>query len=485
MTTDPMKWLQEIRGLDPDLLASMGVRPFSGRGIEGPGVAFPYRRGGETYAGKARGIAKHRANGSANFTSTSGVSRGLYNEDELHGREILPIVITEGEIDCLSVMQAGWDRAVSVPDGWTADNGKERVLWDAADLLRRSPYVVVAGDADEVGSGLPWAVARVLRGHDVRRAVWPDGCKDANDVLVQHGEGALSACLQAAVSVDPKGGQITGLSDLPPLPERRVLRINERPFNAVVAMELGALSVWTGVPGSGKSTFLLWAANRVTDEENVRVGIMAFETHAHDIRDQLAMNRAGKAWADLDQSAREQLAAIIDKRFRFVHVRLEDGEEQHLKWLEEMIDVLALRDGCKLVVVDPWNELEHAPMPGESMTAYINHATKKLRQIAERLDIHIALVAHPRKMPTDGKPRAPTGYDIADSAAFVNKPSLGVTVHQASARSEETGEDEEWVELHVWKVRKVRLYGFQRGVRYCRFVADRMSYVKRPYEAAS
>lgn len=470
MTQDVMQWLAEVRKLDVGLLSAMGVKAVDHPGL-GRAAAFPYQRGGDSYAAKFRTVDKR-------FSSTREVKRGLYNEDDLRRMLELPIVITEGEIDALSVMQAGFERAVSVPDGWTADAGKTASLVAVEADLRNSPFVIVAGDTDEPGESMARAVANILKGHDVRAVTWPEGCKDANDVLVRDGEGALAACLNAAKRVDPPGGTITAFSDLPPLGDRRVLRIGAFPFDYAVALEIGAMSVWTGTPGSGKSTFLTWAAERISINEGIRVGVMAFETHPHDIRDQLSLIRCGRDFKSLGEHDRAQLLASLDDRFRLVHVSMDDGQ-QHLSWLESMVYTLAVRDGCKLIIVDPWNELEHLPEPGESMTSYINFATKFIRQLAERLDVHIALVAHPRKMMTEGRPRPPTGYDIADSAAFFNKPSLGVTVHQNS--DEEKGET--WVELHVWKVRKTRLYGFEKGRVKIQFDRDRMGYTRADAQA--
>jgi twinkle protein len=461
MSKDPMQWLSEDRKLDPDLLSAMGVKTVQHRAL-GPAVAFQYLRAGKPYAAKFRGVEKK------DFRSTEGISRGLYNEDDLRRMESKPIVITEGEIDCLSVMQSSFERAVSLPDGWTKDGNKTEALAEAEELLRNSPYVIVAGDSDEAGESLPRVVATLLKGHDVRLARWPDGCKDANEVLVKHGDTALALCLQNAERIDPPGGKVTGFSDMPPMSARRVLRIHESPFDKVVALELGALSVWTGMPGNGKSTFLTWMAERVTVEENVRAGILAFETHPHEIRDQLSMIRTGFEYAELESKAREALLQSLDDRFRLVHA-IPDDTTQNLSWLEQIVTTLALRDNCKLVIIDPWNELEHMPEPGESMTTYINFATKFIRQLAERLNIHIALVAHPKKMPAERAMKAPTGYDIADSAAFFNKPSLGVTVHQGKRSDPDTGDEEQWVELHVWKVRNTRLYKLQKGRVRCHY----------------
>lgn len=468
--TGVMEWLTKVRKLDEGRLQAMGVKPVQHPSL-GQAVAFAYQRNGKPYGAKFRTVDKK-------FSSSVGVTRGLYNEDDLGRLFDLPVVICEGEIDCLSVMQAGFERAVSVPDGWTAQGNKTEALVAAEDLLRKSPYVIVAGDTDEAGESLPRVIANILKGHDVRRAKWPDGCKDPNDVLMRFGEGALAACLNAATRIDPPGGHITGFSDLPPLSDRRVLRIGENPFDWAVALELGAMSVWTGTPGSGKSTFLTWAAERISVSEDIRVGIMAFETHPHTIRDQLSLIRTGRTFASLDADERQRLLVHLDARFRLVHVTMDDQTEQHLAWLETMVSTLALRDGCKLIIVDPWNELEHLPEKGESMTQYVNFATKFIRQMAERLEVHIALVAHPRKMPTEGFQRAPTGYDIADSSAFFNKPSLGLTVHQATAKDMD-GNEETWVQLHVWKVRNSMLYRVNKGKIDLDFNQATQSYSRR------
>jgi twinkle protein len=462
--SDIRKWLEEVRKLDADLLDAMGVQSKEHPKL-GVVAAFPYIRSGKPYAAKFRTLDKR-------WSSSAGVSRGLYNEDDLGRLKDLPVVITEGEIDCLSVMQAGYERAVSLPDGWTADGEKRQCLLDAEDRLRQSPYVIVAGDNDEAGRSLPKAVANILAGHEVRYVTWPTGCKDANDVLVAYGEGELSRCLAAAKRVDPPGGFITGISDLPPLPERRVLRVGMKPYDFALAFEVGALSVGTGIPGSGKSTFTTFAAYHVAENENVRVGLMSFETHPHRTRDHLARLKTGKKWDNLSATDQERTAAWLSERFCIVHRTYDEGAH-NLGWLKAMIYTLAVRDNCKLIIVDPWNELEHLPEPGESITNYINFALQQMRMWAEQFDTHICLIAHPRKMMQDGKPRIPTGYDVADSAAFANKPSLGFTVHQ-----DETKEGETFVRVLTWKVRDTQLYGFEKGSIRLQFYPETMKYAQ-------
>lgn len=466
MTNDAMKYLTETRKLDAELLAAMGIEAVDHPQL-GTAVALTYKRNGKIYA------TKFRATDRKDWRSTQGVSRGLYNEDCLRGGDG-PIVITEGEIDALSVIQAGYSRAVSLPDGWTEEGGKRQVLIDAETALRAAPFVIVAGDADDVGVGLTKVVANILAGHDVRFVTWPEGCKDANDVLVKFGEGEVAGRLDEAKRIDPPGGVITGISDMPPMPPRRVLRMGKLPFDNLIAFEIGAMSVGTGTPGAGKSTFTTCAAYHVAQHEQIRVGFMSFETHPYRTRDHLARLYVGKAWDELNEQERNDFLTFGDAHFRIVH-RTFDGDTNHnLGWLRFMISTLAIRDECKLIIVDPWNELEHLPALGENMTSYINFALQQIRQWAQQFDTHICVIAHPRKMHTEGKLRSPTGYDIADSAAFFNKPALGFSVHKEG--DDDAGES--WVRVTTWKVRDTQLYGFEPGTVRLSFHSNAMTYTR-------
>ena len=291
-------------------------------------------------------------------------------------------------------------------------------------------------------------------------------------MLVAYGEGEVSRCLTEAKQVDPDGGFITGISDLPPLPKRRVLRLGMEPYDYVMAFEIGAMSVGTGTPGSGKSTFATFCAYHIAKSEGITVGLLSFETHPHTTRDHLARLHTGKPWDEMSPDKQANCAHDLDGMFRIVHRKF-DETQHHLGWLKSMIYTLAIRDNCKLIIVDPWNELEHLPEPGESVTNYINFALQQIRTWAEKLDTHICVIAHPRKMMTEGKPRSPTGYDIAESAAWSNKPSLGFTIHQ-----EETDDGEEFVRVTTWKVRNTQLYGFGKGSIRLAFDMDKMSYRK-------
>ena len=72
-----------------------------------------------------------------------------------------------------------------------------------------------------------------------------------------------------------------------------------------------------------------------------------------------------------------------------------------------------LRDGIRLLVIDPWNEVEHARTASESMTDYIGRSIRAIKRFARLYEVAVIVVAHPTKdVAKEGKSRPVTLYDI-------------------------------------------------------------------------
>ena len=151
------------------------------------------------------------------------------------------------------------------------------------------------------------------------------------------------------------------------------------------------------------------------------------------------MGDALEKWLDADK--RDKVLTFLNDHYRLFKMVDEEHETHGMGWLKQMVHRLCARDGCNMIVIDPWNELEHMLEPGETMTQYINLALKRLREWADKFDAHIMVIAHPKKVPDK---HIPKGYDVAESAAFFNKPGMGWTISQ---------NDDGITELHLWKVR--------------------------------
>lgn len=471
-------YLETVRAIDQEKAERYGVTM---RRLKlGEAVAIAYRKDGEVYGHKVRPLDP--GDGPRFFFHPTGAKRDLWNVDVLRDDTLFeqPIVITEGELDALSCIQAGFVRAVSIPDGWTnkfiGDDGpKSRPVLGNIDALRRSPFVIIAGDGDDTGASFVRAVANMLDGHPCKFLDYPPDCKDANDILRKYGSAELVRVLNAARWCDPEGGLITGFSDLPPIPDMQIFRPDYDPFDKVILFHTGYPTIVTGIPSHGKSTFLTCALHHVVRTNGIRVAIAGLETPPDVLRDHLARLNGGKPWANHSAAERASLEARLDRNYRVLHKIDTERGLHDIGWIRDMMRAAVVRDGCKIVAFDPWNEIDHTPERGESMTAYVNVAISRIRQWAERFDCAVAIVAHPTKMQSipGAKPHAPGGYDISDSSAWYNKAAIGVTVHMVEG-------DDPHVQVINWKSKFVQQYGIAKGKIDLDFDERAMAYRRRP-----
>ena len=154
-------------------------------------------------------------------------------------------------------------------------------------------------------------------------------------------------------------------------------------------------------------------------------------------------------------SDKEVVGANTSEPDRLLHERLgviaqlpsDDDADMTLDDVLELAAVAVLRDGIELLVIDPWNEVEHKRGRDETETDYTGRAIRMMKRFARQYQVALWLVAHPRKPVMDhGSVKAPTLYDISGSANFANKADFGVVIHRPKR-------DSNLVDIHVTKVR--------------------------------
>src|SRR5690606_28072351 len=106
----------------------------------------------------------------------------------------------EGEMDKLAVEVAGIVSCVSVPDGAPSETAKDyasKFTFLEADRARLESVKewIIAVDNDGPGKRLEDELARRLGREKCRRVTWPEGCKDANEVLTKLCSEQLRECL--------------------------------------------------------------------------------------------------------------------------------------------------------------------------------------------------------------------------------------------------------------------------------------------------
>jgi twinkle protein len=457
LTERHVKQLKE-RGLDPGLAAQFG---WTSSDRLGDSISIPYVRHGETVNHKYRTLGKEKR-----FSQDPDATKCLWNFDVLADESLKAdwIVITEGELDALSAIQAEFPRTVSVPDGAPAEplggaaGPKYAYLDEAMEHLRQAT-IILAVDGDKAGANLFHDLILRLGRARCKFVSYPfkrsDGrlrCKDLNEVLQEWGTEGVVETIVKAQWAEMDG--VYRMSELPPLPENPVMELGfGKPVDDLAKARRGDFWVITGAPGHGKTVFVTDAICRLADRHALRVAWASFENlPQQDLRRQLRkwhiakqrIERRAEQGAPWNRSEVAAADAWIEQHFRFLVPK--DDEEVTVEWLLECATAAVVRQHCDVVIVDPWNELDHNP-GGLSLTEYVGGAIKAMKRTARRLQVLWIVIAHPAKV-KQGDPI--NLYSISDSAHWFNKPDLGLVVMRpaddgdaelrvAKARYEEIG----------------------------------------------
>ena len=423
------KWFQK-RGIDPDTATRYGVCT-STRSDIGEVIAFPFVEHGRVVNHKYRGAQKA-------FRQDRDATKCFWNHDAILDEALRDgsqrLVITEGEMDALAAIESGFPLTVSVPDGAPASAKDDPVdpgedvkfsyvhrAWDALKLVKQ---IVIATDADAPGQALAHELVRRLGPARCLFVRYPDDCKDLNEVLMEHGAGGVARVLNGARLWPVKG--LYRLSDYPEMGDLQTFDTGWPEMDRYLKLYRGGFGVCTGVPSSGKSAWSNALATNMALRHGWNIGIGSFESPPKPfLRGQLR-NYVGGSHYDADR--------FIEQRFSFIGLQPTDDEDDaDLDWMLDRASDAVVRHGMDMLILDPWNEIEHKRARDESETDYISRALRQLRRFAANYGVYTMIVAHPSKMNKGegGAIKEPTLYDISGSAAWYNRADHGIVVHRA------------------------------------------------------
>lgn len=410
-----------------------------------PVVCFNYFRDDELVNIKFRGRNK-------SFKLVKNAELIFYNLDAIKDDDTA--VIVEGEIDCMSMYEAGIYNCVSVPNG--AGSNNLTYIDNCINYLIDKKYIVIAVDNDDAGNKLKDELIRRL---DIERCFYieyPEGCKDANDILLKHGKEYLKSLVTNAKPFPIKGivdseELLQSIDDIYINGYPKGVKVGIEGFDNYFSLLEGLFTVVTGIPGSGKSEFIDLIMAKTALNHSWKWGIISFENtppvfHATKIIEKLS----GKAFDfrvnpnhRVSSYELEMYKGYLSEMFFFINTQDTDVT---LEGLLKKIALLVMRKGIKGVLIDPWNYIEHKIENNETETQYISRALTTIRKAAIKLGIHIIVVAHPTKLAkTNNKYDVPTLYNISGSAHFFNKTDNGFTVYRDFNTNEVT--------VHIQKIR--------------------------------
>lgn len=369
------------------------------------------------------------------------------------------LIITEGEIDAASFWEAGIEYAASVPSG--APDPKfvtpERMAdmnlgWLSHDAERLQGFkrIYLALDNDPPGKLLQAEIARRLGKARCYEVQWPSGCKDANDVLLRHGVGALKEMIAEA-----KAMQIPGLHGAEYF-RTDLLRMRHGDLGRGFSTGLGSLDPFytvapgnwtcvTGHPGSGKSEIVDQIHVNLAEMYGWNIAYFSAENPGHEHVAKLIEKRVRKRFHPhmknrMSEQDMEDGYQWVDKHFQF----LTDECSSTMESILERMTAAVMRSGVKSACIDPFNYIN---LPGKKRDDIeISDILSLLGNWCKSHEVAMFFIAHPKKTPIETIPK---GFDIAGAAAWWAKTDFGLTVHRPDSG--------QFVEAHVWKVRRSHL----------------------------
>ena len=427
ISTNVEKWF-EGRGISKDTLKELKVTegsefmPQTGKSENA--IHFNYFIGDQLINVKYR-------DGRKNFKLYKGAEKVFYNINSVVGYEYC--VIVEGEMDVLSLHEAGVSNAISVPNGATLTSNNLDYLDNCIEYLIDKEKIIIAVDNDDAGQALQQELVRRL-GAEVCYISTFEDCKDANEYLLKYGKEKLVQRITAAKPVPLEN--VTTFRDI----EAEItdfvengfkpgFQIGLPNFDSIFSTYTGQFITVTGIPSSGKSDFVDQMVIGYNINYQWKTAFASPENaptylHAHKLMRKVWQDMPSKK--DIGTDKWNQVAEHINDNFFFI-----DMDKYSLEAVLRKGAELVKRKGIKCLVIDPFNKVRSNDASGD-VNVYTLDYLSKIEIFAKKYDVLVIVVAHPTKMYKDanGRIEEPTMYNIKGGGEWYDASYHGILVHR-------------------------------------------------------
>lgn len=343
-----------------------------------------------------------------------------------------PLIITEGQIDALSLVEAGFPNAVSVPTG---ANGMTWVQ-HCYEWVLQFPEIIIFGDHEKGKITLVDAFVKTFPQKHIKCVRAQDYLmeKDANDILRKYGADAVR---QAVENAEPVA--TCRLKDLGDVESVDIFSM-ERLFTGIQQLDrllggfyYGQVIVLTGKNGNGKSTVMSQIIVQALDS-GVKTMIYSGELTDYHFKRWLDLQAAGDDYVTEkvnrfgDKSytlSPDVLKSISDwyrgKAWIYDNTVLSDSENECDELLET-IELSIQKFGARFICLDNLMTALDVPL-GEDLYRAQSKFLKRLKQIAQQYGVIVLLVVHPRK----NTEKDLSKDDIAGSGDITNRVDVVLT----------------------------------------------------------
>jgi len=403
-------------------------------------IVFPFRNEhGELKFIKYRNINFQKGDSGSKEWCESNCMPILFGMDQVNF-ENKTLIITEGQIDSLSVTAAGFENAVSVP------TGKNGFTWigHCWDFVCRFNKIIIFGDKEDKNITLVDDLRKRFGSRDdltisvVRIEDYLD-CKDANEILQKYGTTKIIECINKAQPI--------------PIPNIKLLADVERenPFekeklatgfrtidrNLYGGLAFGGYVLITGKAGEGKSTLanqIICQALNQGYNTFVYSGELTNSFFKNSIDRQLAgrhvLKYQDELWHDDRFTIPDDVQNKISEWYRnrcFVYSdEISDDPDSIISLMERAIN----QYGVRVFLIDNlMTALDLEQSESKERFDQQSEFVRKIARLARKMNVLIILVAHKRK----GKTVKADNDDILGTSEIANL----ATVIISFARKEE------------------------------------------------
>ncbi len=334
----------------------------------------------------------------------------LFNMNRINTNN--PLLICEGEIDCLSAIESGYLNAVSVPLG-AGNYGWIETNWD---WLQQFESIIIASDNDEAGRKMQKEVIFRLGTWRTKTVEIPQyfekeekklPIKDLNEVLYYYGKDKIIEIITNAkdspvesvvdfsdikeVDLDEIDGIYTGIDEL----DKELMRLF-----------YGTFTILTGINGSGKSSFLsqlicesldqnkdAWLYSKELPNYMSKNWINYILAGRRHIKEYVGKNET--VYYRVTNEAKE----AIDKYYRGKLYIYKDGWGNTIDDVKQSMEESARKFGTKLFIVDNLTAI-NLKCSEENKWDKEDEFISWQIDFAQKFHVVVILVIHPKKIET-------------------------------------------------------------------------------------